>query len=86
MVAALIVYMVPGVGWVFVPVILIVGHLFNLVINALGSFIHSGRLQYVEFFSKFSMEVERPLGHLNGGKEEHNGNRLVQFRLMKVVL
>jgi len=34
-------------------VILIVGHLFNLVINALGSFIHSGRLQYVEFFSKF---------------------------------
>lgn len=53
MIAALIVDMVPGVGWVFVPVILIVGHLFNLVINALGSFIHSGRLQYVEFFSKF---------------------------------
>ena len=53
MVCALIVDMVPGVGWVFVPVILIVGHLFNLLINALGSFIHSGRLQYVEFFSKF---------------------------------
>ncbi|HOV65335.1 MAG TPA: V-type ATP synthase subunit I [Bacillota bacterium] len=53
MVSALVVDMVPGVGWVFVPVILIVGHLFNLLINALGSFIHSGRLQYVEFFSKF---------------------------------
>ena len=38
---------------VFVPIILIVGHLFNLVISVLGSFIHSGRLQFVEFFTKF---------------------------------
>jgi V/A-type H+-transporting ATPase subunit I len=33
--------------------VLIVGHLFNIAINVLGSFIHSSRLQFVEFFSKF---------------------------------
>lgn len=31
----------------------VVGHTFNLAINALGSFVHSSRLQYVEFFGKF---------------------------------
>lgn len=30
-----------------------VGHGYNLAINALGSFVHSCRLQYVEFFGKF---------------------------------
>jgi len=34
-------------------IILIIGHLFNLVINILGAFIHSARLQFVEFFGKF---------------------------------
>ncbi len=29
------------------------GHLFNLAINALGGFVHSLRLQYVEFFKQF---------------------------------
>jgi V/A-type H+-transporting ATPase subunit I len=33
--------------------ILIGGHLFNLVINALGGFIHTARLQFVEYFTKF---------------------------------
>lgn len=45
--------MIPYLGWVVAVVILIGGHLFNLAINALGSFIHSGRLQFVEFFPKF---------------------------------
>lgn len=45
--------MIPYVGWVLVPVILAGGHIFNLVINVLGSFIHAGRLQFVEFFTKF---------------------------------
>ncbi len=34
-------------------IILIIGHLFNLVVNTLGAFIHSARLQFVEFFGKF---------------------------------
>ena len=45
--------MIPFIGWPVAIVILLGGHLFNLAINALGSFIHSGRLQYVEFFPKF---------------------------------
>jgi len=52
-ISKLVVVMLPKAGWVFVPVILAIGHLLNLVINALGSFIHSGRLQFVEFFTKF---------------------------------
>ena len=30
-----------------------IGHTFNFAINALGAFVHSARLQYVEFFGKF---------------------------------
>ncbi|MDD4990088.1 MAG: hypothetical protein PHW31_02150 [Candidatus Pacebacteria bacterium] len=45
--------MVPYVGWILTGLVLIGGHVFNLGINALGSFIHSGRLQFVEFFPKF---------------------------------
>ncbi|MBE3519427.1 MAG: V-type ATP synthase subunit I [Firmicutes bacterium] len=51
--AQLVVTMIPVVGWGIVPIVLLAGHVFNLVINALGSFIHSGRLQFVEFFTKF---------------------------------
>ncbi|MCA9367402.1 hypothetical protein KC887_04035 [Candidatus Kaiserbacteria bacterium] len=44
---------VPYVGFVFAAVILIIGHLFTLAINTLGAFVHSARLQFVEFFGKF---------------------------------
>lgn len=59
-IAGLVVTMVPTVGWVIVPVILVGGHTFNLVINVLGSFIHAGRLQFVEFFTKFFEGGGRP--------------------------
>lgn len=45
--------MIPVIGWVIMIVIFIGGHIFNLLINALGAYIHSGRLQFVEFFGKF---------------------------------
>ncbi len=45
--------MIPYVGWMITVLILITGHIFNLGINALGGFIHSARLQFVEFFPKF---------------------------------
>ena len=32
---------------------LVAGHTLNVVINALGAFIHSMRLQFIEFFGKF---------------------------------
>lgn len=40
-------------GYIFMAILLIGGHLFNIAINALGAYVHSSRLQYVEFFSKF---------------------------------
>ena len=44
---------IPIAGPVAAVVILIGGHLFNLAVNCLGGFVHSGRLQYLEYFSKF---------------------------------
>lgn len=43
----------PLVGYIIMLAILFVGHLFNLAVSTLSAFIHSARLQYVEFFSKF---------------------------------
>ena len=39
--------------YIFALVVLLSGHLINLVLQALGSFVHSLRLQYVEFFGYF---------------------------------
>ncbi len=41
------------IGILLLIVIFIVGHVFNILINALGAYVHASRLQYVEFFSKF---------------------------------
>ena len=53
LIATMVGDMVPYVGTVLMVVILIIGHLFNLAVNTLGAFIHSARLQFVEFFGKF---------------------------------
>lgn len=44
---------IPWLGWLLAALIFIGGHLFNLGISFLGGFVHSMRLQFVEFFSKF---------------------------------
>ncbi|MFA6170464.1 MAG: V-type ATPase 116kDa subunit family protein [Candidatus Margulisiibacteriota bacterium] len=44
---------VPILGYIIMAAVLLVGHLFNLVISVLGAFVHSARLQLVEFFGKF---------------------------------
>jgi V/A-type H+-transporting ATPase subunit I len=44
---------IPVVGFAAAGLIFVIGHLFNLAINLLGAFVHSCRLQYVEFFTKF---------------------------------
>lgn len=41
------------IGYIFMTLFLILGHTFNLGINTLGAYVHSSRLQYVEFFGKF---------------------------------
>ena len=40
-------------GAILMIVVFVVGHTYNIAINSLGSFVHSCRLQYVEFFGKF---------------------------------
>lgn len=45
------------VGMIFV---FIVGHTINLALSTLGSFVHTSRLQYIEFFGKFYEDGGRP--------------------------
>ena len=40
-------------GFIFMLIIMILGHGLNLAINLLGTFVHAARLQYIEFFGKF---------------------------------
>ena len=41
------------VGVILFIIIFLIGHVMNLAINALGAYVHTNRLQYVEFFGKF---------------------------------
>lgn len=44
------------VGFIVLVVVFVFGHALNLVINLLGAFVHSSRLQYLEFFGKFYID------------------------------
>jgi V/A-type H+-transporting ATPase subunit I len=44
---------IPVVGIIFAIIVILIGHLLNIAISTLGAFIHSSRLQFVEFFGKF---------------------------------
>lgn len=41
------------IGFLMLILVFCIGHLLNLVINVLGTFVHTSRLQYIEFFGKF---------------------------------
>ncbi|WP_287152990.1 V-type ATP synthase subunit I [Candidatus Solincola tengchongensis] len=59
------IFAIPVLGVVLMVAILAGGHIFNLLINLLGAFVHPLRLQYVEFFGKFyedGGEPFRPFG------------------------
>ncbi|MCE5342220.1 MAG: V-type ATP synthase subunit I, partial [Eubacteriales bacterium] len=63
MVINILVAMVFSAGPVFWPigaVLFVGGHLFNLAINTLGAYVHSCRLQYIEFFGKFYEDGGKP--------------------------
>ncbi len=49
---------IPGI--IFMVIIFLVGHLITIGLNALGSYVHTMRLQYVEMFSKFYEGGGRP--------------------------
>ncbi|MEG0590578.1 MAG: V-type ATPase 116kDa subunit family protein, partial [Lachnospiraceae bacterium] len=40
-------------GVIVFIIVFIAGHLFNMAINLLGAYVHTNRLQFVEFFGKF---------------------------------
>ncbi len=44
---------IPFIGIIVAVSVFFIGHLFNMVISGMGAFIHSTRLQYVEYFTKF---------------------------------
>lgn len=56
---------IPYIGWVIGIVLCLGGHLFSVAVNVLGAFVHSLRLQYVEFFSKFYTGGGRLFAPLN---------------------
>lgn len=48
------------VGFIIFIFAFLIGHLLNIAINLLGTFVHTSRLQYIEFFGKFYEEGGRP--------------------------
>lgn len=55
-----IVWKIPVIGWIIGVLGFIGGHLFNLAIGFLGAFVHSMRLQFVEFFTRFYQAGGKP--------------------------
>jgi V/A-type H+-transporting ATPase subunit I len=49
----------PG-SLVFYLIIFIIGHVFNMGINIIGTYVHASRLQYLEYFGKFYREGGKP--------------------------
>ena len=48
------------IGFIALVVAFLIGHTLNLAINVLGTFVHTSRLQYIEFFGKFYEDGGRP--------------------------
>ena len=44
----------PGIGGVIsMTLAFLLGHTLNFAVNLLGTYVHTSRLQYIEFFGKF---------------------------------
>ena len=43
----------PAAKAILLVVVFLIGHPLNMAINLLGAYVHTNRLQFVEFFSKF---------------------------------
>lgn len=63
------------IGAILLLIIFVFGHTLNIAINALGAYVHTCRLQYVEFFGKFYMDGGEPF--------EPMGQNTKYIRVMK---
>ena len=57
--------MPPAIGIPIFFIIFIIGHDFNIGLNVIGTYVHTSRLQYLEFFKQFYEEGGRPWRPLN---------------------
>ena len=57
--------MPPAIGIPIFFIIFIIGHAFNIGLNVIGTYVHTSRLQYLEFFKQFYAEGGRPWRPLN---------------------
>lgn len=64
----------PLIGPVLALIVLVIGHGYNIVVNVLGAFVHSLRLQYVEFFPRF---------YTGGGEPFQPFREINEFVVMK---
>lgn len=69
LIAGIVAGSMPFVGPIFAALILVIGHVFTLAVNTLGAFIHSARLQFVEFFGKFIAGTGREFSPLTRKKK-----------------
>lgn len=65
-------YIMIGLGYVFAALIFMVGHAFNFGINALGSYVHSCRLMYIEYYSKFYEDGGKPFAPFKMKSKKRN--------------
>lgn len=69
LIAGIVAGSMPFIGPIFAVIILFIGHVFTLAVNTLGAFIHSARLQFVEFFGKFIAGTGREFRPLSRSKK-----------------
>lgn len=62
------------IAFLVIPLVIIFGHFFNVLINVLSGFIHATRLQFVEFFTKFFEGGGKPFKPF---REENQYTRVV---------
>ncbi|HOL21242.1 MAG TPA: hypothetical protein PLQ41_00100 [bacterium] len=60
---------IPFIGYIIAGILFIFGHLANLGINLLGGYVHTSRLQYLEFFTKFFESGGRPFSPLKEARQ-----------------
>ncbi len=58
-------------GWIVAGFVFVAVHLFNIAINALGAYVHSSRLQYVEYFGKFFEDGGKPYKSFKADAKYH---------------